>query len=121
MTAITNCEAEYYAFSELCREAKFIFHFLRELKIPATAPFTGLVDNEAAQRIVESWKTSQRTKHIDTQCQFGREVVIDSKIVKPEHVPTADNFSDILTKALAKVKITKFRSIILVPVPSCTI
>jgi hypothetical protein len=121
MTALHNCEAEYYAFCELCREARFIFLFLTGCGFDFEVPFIGLIDNQAAKRIVESWKTSQRTKHIDTQVQFSREVVIDMKLVKPEYVPTGDNFSDILTKALARVKITKFRDIVLVAVPPCTI
>jgi hypothetical protein len=121
MIAIHNCEAEYYAFCELCREAKFIFNFLTECRFDFVVPFRGLIDNQAAKRIVESWKVSQRTKHIDVACQYSREIVIDEKVVKPEYVPTGENFSDILTKALAKVKISKFRGMVLVNVPNCTI
>jgi hypothetical protein len=120
MIAVHVPEAEYYAFAELCRDAKFIFYFLQECKLDFETPFAGKIDNQAAQRLLGSWKVSQRTKHMDTKCQYSRMVCITEKIVKPEWVATGDNIADITTKALGRTKHSKFRGMILIMVPNCT-
>jgi hypothetical protein len=58
------------------------------------------LDSEAAEAIAQDpLITSKRSKHIDIRYHHVRQLVADDAITL-EHVPSADNLADILTKPL---------------------
>ena len=63
-------------------------------------------DNQGALGIVNTGAIKQRTKNIDI-CYHNSRNLHERGIVKYEYVNTSDNPADILTKALAKDKLTK--------------
>ena len=64
-------------------------------------------DNQSTIKIANNPIQSDRTKHIDVRYHKIREL-IDQNRIKLEYVPTADQTADIFTKALGKVKHSKF-------------
>ena len=64
-------------------------------------------DNQGAIALAKDNKFHSRTKHIDLQYHFIREAVDDGKI-NVNYIPTEENISDILTKALPKPKFQMF-------------
>ena len=49
-------------------------------------------------------------KHLDRDFYWLQDQVIH-RIIEPKYLPTEDNAADILTKALVKPKVEKFRKI----------
>ena len=60
-------------------------------------------DNQGAIELAKDNKFHSRTKHIDLRYHFIREAVEDNKVYL-SYIPTDDNVSDLLTKALARPK-----------------
>ena len=65
-------------------------------------------DNQAALNISRDDKHYPRTKHIDIQYHFVRDLVKDNKITI-KWVPTHEQSADIFTKGLGKTKFRTFR------------
>jgi hypothetical protein len=66
--------------------------------IPQT-PITLHADNQGAIALAKDDRFHARTKHIDIRYHFIREL-IEQKKVEIIYIPSADNISDIFTKAL---------------------
>ena len=68
------------------------------------------MDNQSAIQIscTSLIAHSNHTKHIDTRHHWICEQVRNN-IVDPQYIPTIDQTADILTKALPKAKVEKFR------------
>ena len=64
------------------------------------------IDNQAAIHMTKHRVLSSRTKHIDTRFHFIREH-IDNGTITPLYIKTEDNVSDVLTKALPRVRFTE--------------
>jgi hypothetical protein len=64
-------------------------------------------DNQGAIALAKDNKFHSRTKHIDLRYHVICEAFEDGK-VEMNYIPTAENVSDIFTKALAKPKFTQF-------------
>ena len=64
-------------------------------------------DNQGAIALAKDNKFHSRTKHIDLRFHFIREAVQDEKIAV-SYIPTDENVSDVLTKALARPKFQRF-------------
>ena len=106
--ALSSTEAEYMALSDTCRQLVWIRNLFAEMKIQLTAlPLCR--DNQGAIFITSNAVQEQRTKHIDIRYHYIREVVEDGK-VKLYFVKSADNYADIFTKNLDRVKYLKCRS-----------
>ena len=52
------------------------------------------IDNEAARKMAENPVNHERTKHIDIQYHFIRQIV-SSGVVDPYHINTKKNISDL--------------------------
>ena len=66
-----------------------------------------LCDNQGAIALSKDNKFHSRTKHIDLHYHFIREAVDEGKI-NVQYIPTAENVSDIFTKALPRPKFEVF-------------
>lgn len=96
------------AMSDSCREARWLFHILEELKIVSDKAIVLNIDNEGAEAIARNPSHHSRTKHIHARYHFVRGCVKDCVVIL-NHVPTTDMLADILTKGLGRVLLEKHR------------
>jgi hypothetical protein len=94
---LSSTEAEYFAASEIAKEAIFAKQVIESMGIEIKYPITIKVDNVGAIYLANNYATSQRTKHIDIRTHFVREFIEDG-IIKVVFVKSEDNDADILTK-----------------------
>ncbi|GAX78795.1 hypothetical protein CEUSTIGMA_g6232.t1, partial [Chlamydomonas eustigma] len=106
--AVSTCEAEYQAAGAAVRAALWWRKLLPDLGIE-----TGVVDirgdNQSTLAVISNPISSDKTKHIDTIHHFTRERV-EMGEVKFSYCSTEEMVADILTKALERNKLEKFRS-----------
>ena len=62
---------------------------------------TIMSDNQGSIALAKNPKHHSRTKHIDVQHHFIREMV-DMEVIELRYCPTQEMVADVLTKALAK-------------------
>jgi len=110
VVAKSTCEAETYALSAAVSESKWVRMFVRELHGSATHRITTVahVDNTAAIAVSKNDVHHSRTKHIDLRHHHVREAV-EKNLLQLEHVPSAEQLADILTKPLARVAFERLR------------
>jgi hypothetical protein len=109
-------EAEYNAYCEGPKDARFTQQLFDELKILRN-PIDLLGDSMTAEQLAQQWKTNQRTKHMDIRLHFIRHAIETKVHNKPIHVKSADNTADIFTKALGYNEFTRLRNRLVKPVP----
>ena len=105
--ALSSTEAEYIAQTHAAKEGLWLRSFLAEVLGTGGGPITINCDNQGAIALAKDNKFHSRTKHIDLRYHFIREAVQDEKITV-SYIPTDENVSDVLTKALAKPKFQRF-------------
>jgi hypothetical protein len=103
---LSSTEAEYFALSEVAKEAIFAKQVIESMGIEIIFPITIHVDNVGAIYLANNYATSQRTKHIDIRTHFVREFIEDG-IIKIVFVRTDDNDADIFTKNTSEELFTK--------------
>ncbi|KFY97995.1 hypothetical protein V500_01823 [Pseudogymnoascus sp. VKM F-4518 (FW-2643)] len=101
--ALSSTEAEYMAATEAAKEAVWLKRFINELAIPGITikTITIQIDNNGAMKLTKNPEFHGRTKHIEMRHHFIRELIKEGH-VDVARVPTRDNQSDILTKALPR-------------------
>ena len=108
--ALSSCEAEYMALCSATQESVYLSNFVNSLGVlPTTTPIPIHMDNRGAMDLEKNPVSHQRSKHIDIKYHYARECVNKGKI-ELFHVISENNPSDMLTKAVPKVKIMKFKS-----------
>ena len=110
VVAKSTCEAEIYALSAAVSESKWIRMFVRELHGSASHRITTVahVDNTAAIAVSKNDAHHSRTKHIDLRHHHVREAV-EKNLLQIEHVPSAEQLADILTKPLGRLAFERLR------------
>ena len=96
--ALSSCEAEYIALSEVIKELLWTSMALKELGIQHQGPMRVYIDNQAAKQLAENSVNHERSTHIDIRYHFIRQIVSSGK-VQLYYVDTKKNVSDLLTKA----------------------
>jgi hypothetical protein len=111
VVTLSSTEAEFVASNAAGKEALAIRSLLVELgyKVPSPTPL--LVDNQSSIQVSKNPEHHGRMKHLDRSFYWLREQVMHKRIA-PSYLPTEDNPADMLTKALSKPKVEKFRSLI---------
>lgn len=97
--ALSTCEAELNAATELARELMWVRDLLGELAHHDLPPTPLKIDNQSAQAIVEGGSSHRATRHLMVRKAFLRDQV-QRQIIKPEYVKSAANSADAMTKAL---------------------
>ena len=106
--ALSSCEAEYIASANAACQGIWLSRLLGEL-LGVQAPKVRLmVDNKSAIALSKNPVHHDRSKHIDTKYHFVRDCV-DRGEVNIDHVGTAEQLADILTKALGRVRFVELR------------
>ena len=95
--ALSSCESEYVACCLCARQVVWMRRLLAELGFEQKHPTVIYSDNEAARMLSENPVQHDRTKHIDNQYHYIRDVV-SKHIAKIVHVASVDEEADILTK-----------------------
>lgn len=102
--ALSSTEAEYMSLSHGIKEALYLQKLVRELNLNELDKVKIFVDNNGAIKLAESNLHHSRTKHIDIQHHFIKDVLKDNEFVKLEKISTSDMCADIFTKALPATK-----------------
>jgi hypothetical protein len=109
LVTLSTTKAEYVAQTHAAKEAIWLRSLNSKIFGPAPKPFPLLSDNQGAIALACDNRFHARTKHIDIQYHFIREAVEAGKI-DISYVASADNISDILTKALPAVQFKSLAS-----------
>ncbi|QRW07704.1 Copia-like polyprotein/retrotransposon [Ceratobasidium sp. AG-Ba] len=107
--SLSSTEAEYVADASAARELIWIRQFLSELGFLPEGATPLLSDNQSAMALAKNPINHQTTKHIRVKYHFIREVIA-LKELDLQYVSTEDQVADALTKALGRVKFTRFVS-----------
>lgn len=110
IVATSTTEAEFYAIAEAAKEMMWLRQLLLDMNVSAPLPLHISSDNQSAIKMLENEKFSHRTKHIDVQYHFLKDMIRNKSIVL-SYVPTETNAADLLTKPLAGPKIAKLRGL----------
>jgi hypothetical protein len=94
---LSSTEAEYFALSEVAKEAIFAKQVLESMGVKLAFPIIIKCDNVGAIYISNNYSVSQQTKHINTRQHFIREYIED-EIIKVIFTPSEKNDADFMTK-----------------------
>ncbi|GKV38707.1 hypothetical protein SLEP1_g46591 [Rubroshorea leprosula] len=94
----STAEAEYRALSSACSELTWLRGFLQTLTFP-TPPSPLYADNMSAIRIASNPVFHERTKHIEVDCHFIRNMYLAGAITLP-YIASEHQIVDIFTKPM---------------------
>jgi hypothetical protein len=105
----SSAEAEYRAVANAVAECTWLRQLLIELSCPVDKATVVFCDNVSAVYLSANPVHHRRTKHIELDIHFVREQVALGRI-RVLHVPTSQQFADIMTKGLPTAAFEEFRS-----------
>ena len=105
----SSAEAEYRAVANVVAECTWLRQLLSELSCPVDKATVVFCDNVSAVYLSAKPVHHRRTKHIELDIHFVREQVALGH-VRVLHVPTSQQFADIMTKGLPSTTFSEFCS-----------
>ncbi|PWA99415.1 hypothetical protein CTI12_AA009100 [Artemisia annua] len=105
----SSAEAEYRGVANVVAETAWLRNLLRELHSPLTSATLVYCDNVSALYLSANPVQHQRTKHIEIDIHFVRDMVTAGQ-VRVLHVPSCYQYADIFTKGLPSALFEDFRS-----------
>ena len=112
IVALSSTEAEYISLSAATQVALSMRNLMAELTSSPPQPVLILEDNQSTIKLALRQTSSARTKHIDVRHHFVKQC-LSAGSIDLKYVPTEFQAADCLTKPLDRIKITRFRQIIL--------
>ena len=97
--SLSSAEAEYRSMRRLVAELAWLSRLLHELTVDHITPIPLKCDNQAAIYIAKNPVFHERTKHIELDCHFVRQKLMEG-LVTLNHVSTKQQLADIMTKPL---------------------
>ena len=85
--------------SQAATEVTWLVQLLTELGVTHLKPVTLHYDNQSAIHIGTNLVFHKRTKHIDIDCHFTREKVLEG-LLQLSYLPTDQQLANVLTKIL---------------------
>jgi hypothetical protein len=110
LVTLSTCVAEYIAAATVCCQGVWQGKMLQDLTGEELCTPILMVDNKSAIALAKNPVLHDRSKHIDTKYHFICDCVVGGQI-KLEHVETARQLGDILTKPLGCVRLCHTRFI----------
>ena len=107
--AASSVEAEYQSCSAAAREAIWLKRLLGDLGLDSSGALVLNTDSQGAIQLGRNPIVSPRSKHIDVQHHFVRECEANG-VIMLRYCDTEHMIADVLTKALARVKLERCRS-----------
>nr|GEY51889.1 retrotransposon protein, putative, unclassified [Tanacetum cinerariifolium] len=104
-----SAEAKYRGVANVVAETAWLRNLLRELHSPLSTATLVYCDNVNAVYMSANPVQHQRTKHIEIDIHFVRDMVTVSQ-VRVLHVPSHYQYADIFTKGLHSALFEEFRS-----------
>ncbi|GJY78084.1 ribonuclease H-like domain-containing protein [Tanacetum coccineum] len=111
-----GAEAEYRGVANAVAETCWIQNLLRELHTPLSSATIVYCDNVSAVYLSSNPVQHQRTKHIEIDIHFVRDLVATGQ-VRVLHVPSRFQYADIFTKGLPSMLFEEFRTSLSVRCP----
>nr|GEZ98770.1 ribonuclease H-like domain-containing protein [Tanacetum cinerariifolium] len=111
-----SAETEYQGVANVVAETAWLRNLLRELHSPLSAATLVYCDNVSATYLSANPVQHQRTKHIEIDIHFVRDLVTAGQ-VRVLHVPSRYQYADIFTKGLPSALFEDFRSSLSVRLP----
>ncbi|GKG08011.1 ribonuclease H-like domain-containing protein, partial [Tanacetum coccineum] len=105
----SSTEAKYRVVANAVAETCWLRNLLRELHTPLSSATLVYCDNVSAIYLSFNPVQHQRTKHIEIDIHFVRDLVATGQ-VWVLHVPSRYQFVDIFTKGLSTALFEEFRS-----------
>ncbi|GKB22221.1 ribonuclease H-like domain-containing protein, partial [Tanacetum coccineum] len=112
----SSAESEYRGVANVVAETCWLHNLLRELHTPLSSATLVYCDNVSAVYLSCNPVQHQRTKHIEIDIHFVRDLVAAGQ-VRVLHVPSRYQFADIFTKGLPSSLFEEFRSSLSVRCP----
>ncbi|GJV17582.1 ribonuclease H-like domain-containing protein [Tanacetum coccineum] len=112
----SSAEAEYRGVANVVVETAWIHNLLRELHSPLLTATLIYRDNVNVVYMSANLVQHQRTKHIEIDIHFVRDMVTAGH-VRVLHVPSRFQYADIFTKELPSALFEDFRSNLSVRLP----
>ncbi|GJY48354.1 ribonuclease H-like domain-containing protein [Tanacetum coccineum] len=112
----SSAEAKYHGVANVVAETCWLRNLLRELHTPLSSATLVYCDNVSAVYLSCNPDQHQRTKHIEIDIHFVRDLVAAGQ-VRVLHVPSRYQFADIFTKGLLSSLFEEFRSSLSVRCP----
>ena len=105
----SSAEAEYRAVANVAAECIWLRQLLGELRCDIKKATVVFYDNVSAVYMSTNPVHHKRTKHIELDTHFVRERVQLGEL-RVLHVPTGEQFADVMTKGLPTASFERFRS-----------
>jgi len=99
--ALSSTEAEYMALCQASKGSVWMADFLKSLGVMVQGPMVVNADNQGSIALAKNPVFHDRSKHIDIQYHYTRDLVKEDKI-KLKYIPTKDMLADLLTKSLPR-------------------
>ncbi|KAH0706956.1 hypothetical protein KY289_012032 [Solanum tuberosum] len=99
----SSAEAEYRSLASTVAELVWIIGLMKELGVDVTLPVKVYSDSKAAMQIAANPVYHERTKHIEIDCHFIREKIMQG-VISTSYIPTNEQPADLLTKSLFRMQ-----------------
>ena len=104
--ALSTAEAEYIAAASTAQDIINLKGIISHFNMDETAVL--FMDNQGSISMTKSYENSKRGKHIDIKEHFIKDIV-SKKIIDVQYVSSTENYADIMTKALARIRFLELR------------
>ena len=102
--SLPSIEAEYRSLRRVYAESAWLSRLLCEIGVSGIIPISVKCDNQAATYIARNPVFHELTKHIELDCHFAREKLLEG-LISLSHVPSHAQLTDFLTKNLLGIRL----------------